>query len=579
MRGGIKSKKNIVKLAIFAWISLAGIVGAGMAARWFGGITQSEETNEIFNAAAQLPPELLEAVVWQPDRPNLKRSMEPLTRVDVTSAWIRAWEQLSIVAQTGDTTGLEVYFSNSALEGLLASREQTRGNPVHQLGHTLRVDFYSQDGQVIGLTADEVNLVRSVEVGGTLGWTQNVESYEAVLLLEDGNWRIQHWVRREADRRWWTDPAPDGTRALIEEAAEDDAADSAGLAINGINYYPRDAPFAEFWPNYDPDVVAADLDRVADAGLDSVRIFLPFDGLGGRWTGEEDLAPVKDFLDQADARGLGVVVTLFDGRTDHRTDKWDSDAAHIEAVVPGLAGHPALLMWDLKNEPDRDIGANGVDVQLLYGWLGHVAHEVRLHDAETPMTVGWSTPEAALAAPIHTDVVSFHFYGPVDDLRQRAPQLIEHADGRPVILSEFGLPTWNSVFPGGHTEAEQADYTAQILRVAADTGLEGTMVWTLWDLAEAPPDAGALPWSSGPQINLGLLRADGSAKPVLDVVRPGADLDAVEGVGPLHRLNKTFWRLALVGAFGLFVLWVLGGRIKDRRSGKKTAPRQRQTVG
>ena len=554
MKGGVKSKKNLIKLMVFGVMAVAGVIGLGLAARSYEGISQSEETNEVFNAAAQLPPELLEAVIWQRDPENLTREMEPLTRVDLTSAWIRAWEQLSIVAQTGSVAGLEIYFSNSALEGLLASAQEVRGRPVNQLSHNLRVDFYSEDGQVIGLTADQVGLVRSVPIGGTLGWVQSVESYEAVLVLEDGNWRVQHWVRRSTDERWWTEP--------VDPATEFDA---ATFAVNGINYFPQDHPFDAFWANYDPDVVDADLERIAGLGADSVRVFLPFDELGGRWTTEEQLEPVIDFLDRAEAHELEVVATLFDGRTDHRTDKWDSDRAHAETVVQALRDHPALMMWDLKNEPDRDIGANGVSEQLMYAWLGHVAHVVRGEDPATPLTVGWSTPEAALAAPIHTDVVSYHYYAPTSEFEELAIRVQEHAAGRPVLVSEFGLPTWNSYFPGGHTEVEQARYIADVRSSAERLGLRGTMAWTLWDLAESPPDAGRFPWNTGPQKALGLLRADGTEKPAAALIDSAADLDAVPAPGLFNRLGKSFWRLMIVAGIGLVGLRILGRKVRSRK--------------
>lgn len=551
MRGGIKSKKNVVKLGVFVLIGICGVVGLGLAARSYEGVSQSEETNEVFNAAAQLPPELVEAVIWQRDPEDLTREMEPLTRVDITSAWIRAWEQLSIVARTGSLTGLEVYFSNSALDGLLESAERMRGRPVNQINHNLRVDFYSEDGQVIGLTADEVGLVRSVPVGDTVGFVQTRESYEAILLLEDGNWRVQHWVRRSSEDRWWTDPA--------EAAAE---FDPTTFAVNGVNYFPQAHPFDAFWANYDEQVIESDLARIAALGADSVRVFLPFDELGGRWVGDEQLEPVLDFFDRAESHQLGVVATLFDGRTDHRTDKWDSDRAHAETVVEALGEHPALLMWDLKNEPDRDIGANGVSEQLLYAWLGHVAHVVRDADPATPLTVGWSTPEAALAAPVHTDVVSYHYYAPMADFDDLAQRVNEHAAGRPVVISEFGLPTWNSYFPGGHTEVEQAGYVADVVSSADRLGVNGTMVWTLWDLAESPPDAGRFPWNTGPQTSLGLLRADGSEKLAAIVLDPATDLDEVPRPGLFNRFGKTFWRLVVLGVIALAGLAILGRKVR-----------------
>ncbi len=544
-------RKAKIKLAILGFLALLVLMAVMGIVRIFSGITSSQETNEIFNAAAELPPDLLEAITWEPDAPDLPREMEPLTRIDVSSAWVRAWEQLTIAAQTGDTSGMEAYFSNSALEAALDRAADMGGRPIHQLSHRLRVDFYSQDGQVIGLTAPEVRFVRAVPLGDEIGWLHSVESYEAVLLLEDGNFRIQHWVRREVENRWWTEPVTPGT-------------ETERLPVSGVNYYPQATPFEFFWPEYDPEVVASDLDRIVTLGADSIRIFLPFDQLGGRWTEPEDLDPVLDLLDQADERDLGVVVTLFDGRTDHRTDKWDSDRAHLATVVPALAEHPALVLWDVKNEPDRDIGANSVSEQLMYAWLGEMAHQVRSMDEATPITIGWSTPQAALAAPIQTDVVSYHYYGPIDELAALGRAVERHAEGRPVLLTEYGLPTWNSIFPGGHTESEQAAYVGGIRQMEDTVGIDGSMIWTLWDLRFAPVDAGRFPWSTGPQTSLGLLRPDGSPKPAAAFIASELDSE-VPGVSPLNRLGKRFWQMVIVGtvlgvaaAFAFRVLGRLG---------------------
>ncbi len=526
-----KAKAKLAVLALLGVMTLLAMVGV---ARAFSGITSSEQTNEIFNAAAALPPDLLQAITWESDAPDLPRAMEPLTRVDVSSAWVRAWEQLTIAAQTGDTSGMEVYFSNSALEAARERAADMGGRPLHQLSHRLRVDFYSRDGQVLGLTATEVRFVRAVPLGDELGWMHSVETYEAVLLLEDGNFRIQHWVRRDVENRWWTEPITPAT-------------DTERLPVSGINYYPRETPFEFFWPEYDSHTVAEDLDRVVTLGADSIRIFLPFDQLGGRWTTTEDMNPVVDLLDLAGERDLGVVVTLFDGRTDHRTDKWDSDRAHLATVVSTLAEHPALVMWDVKNEPDRDIGANGVDEQLMYAWLGEMAHQVRAMDEATPITIGWSTPQAALAAPVQTDVVSYHYYGPVDELAALGRAVEQHAEGRPVLLTEYGLPTWNSVFPGGHTETEQAAYVGGIRQSQEAVGITGSMIWTLWDLQTGPADAGRLPWNTGPQTSLGVLRADGSPKPAAALIAAG-NIDDAPGVSPINRLGKRFWQLAIMGA-------------------------------
>ncbi len=210
-------KKFIVRLALAA---IVGVMALGVlvgSAGIIAAITQSEETTEVFTEAAELPPDLIEAVTWLPDADDLPRQMEPLTRVDVTASWLRGWEQLSIVAETGDTSGVEVYFSNSARQGVLAQAENWEGRSLEQLGHDLALTFYSEDGQVIGLTAVETRLKRTQQVGDYDLIRYTVEQYEAVLVLEDGNWRIQHWVRRSIDDgRWILEPMRKATPPAVE---------------------------------------------------------------------------------------------------------------------------------------------------------------------------------------------------------------------------------------------------------------------------------------------------------------------------------------------------------------------------
>jgi hypothetical protein len=526
--------KALIKLVLIAVVGVGALTFLFASAFAANNVSTSQETESVFNEAATLPADMLDAVTWIPDTPDLPRQMEPLTRTDITDAWLRAWAQLALVADGGDTAGLEVYFSNSALDGVLASLPEIAGAPIHQIGHDLRLDFYSEDGQVVALEATNTRLLRAVPMGdGSVAWYDTVETWEAVLVLEDGNWRIQHWVRRSAEGAWWTDPAAPATAAVP-------------AAVRGMNYYPRDTPWAGFWAAFDAEVVTADLDRIAELGLDSVRIFVPFAETDARHVRAETLEPVVEFLDLAEAQGIDVVVTLFDGRTDHRPSRWDGDEAHLEGLTEVLAGHPAIVMWDLKNEPDRDVGIHGVSADLVHAWLGHMARYLRSLDPATPITVGWATGEAAAAAPPHGDAVSFHHYFPAADLEPAVNAIREVAPDKPVLLTEFGLPTWNTVFPGGHTEADQAAYYADVLTEVDRLDIDGFMAWTLWDLASAPPDAGIFPWKTGPQTHLGVLRPDGTAKPAAAVLAEGADLDAVARPGALQRFTKPFWIVMLV---------------------------------
>ncbi len=197
-------KKRALRAGLIVPLLAFAAVVVVVASSIMSAIVSDGERLAIFTAAAEIPPELAASTVWLPDPDGLPRAMEPLTRDDVTASWIRAWEQLEIVSLTGDTAGVEVYFANSARESVLRNAPLWDGRSISQLGHTLELTFYSEDGQVIGLQSTESRLLRS-ETSETGSFIRNTrEGYEAVLVLDDGNWRIHHWARRSFEADAWT---------------------------------------------------------------------------------------------------------------------------------------------------------------------------------------------------------------------------------------------------------------------------------------------------------------------------------------------------------------------------------------
>ena len=197
-------KKRFLRLSVIIPLLCAAAAVLLLSSAIMASIVRDQETQDIFTDAAVIPPELLDEIVWLEDPDDLPREMEPLTRIAVTSSWIRAWEQLEIVARTGDTSGVEVYFANSAREGVLERAGQWSGRSVSQVGHDLQLSFYSEDGQVIGLSSVDSHLVRTDRVDDVEFTRETRESYDAVLVLDDGNWRIHHWVRRSLEGGSWT---------------------------------------------------------------------------------------------------------------------------------------------------------------------------------------------------------------------------------------------------------------------------------------------------------------------------------------------------------------------------------------
>jgi len=255
---------------------------------------------------------------------------------------------------------------------------------------------------------------------------------------------------------------------------------------------------------------------------------------------------------------MQVIITLFDHRTDHHPANWPADNRYLAALIPPFADHPALLAWDLKNEADTDAGFN--TAQRVDAWLLHVGREVRRYDPNHLLTVGWFSADYAARSlvSLQLDFVSFHYFGTAPDLPATWQALAETLPGKPILLGEFGMSTWNSLWPDGHTEAEQAAYYAGILAAERRFRSAGYLAWTLHEYTNVTLPQYRLPWTSAKQARLGVVRLDGALKPAALLLAPDADL-AVAPIPGWQRFVKPFWLAiflcALVGVFVLVFLW------------------------
>ena len=476
-------------------VSLLAVVQIGRLLTYF---QEGADPASALNIEPNKPLDWPIDLTWQPDSNPSGRNLEPFIRDQVEAAYIRAWLQWHFSYTKGEPFGLGTYFSGPALDAIEASvnTASTQGLTIDQADtrHELELTFYSADGSIVAFTDHHAQVVRiATDAEGRVVFSAETSAtYDIVMLLDDGRWRIRHWLRTGEVPPIQT-PRPHFPPNLT-----------------GINYYPQATPWELFWPNYDRDVVADDFELMTELGLDSVRIFIPFEQFGGANVNDELLANALALLDQAERDNIGVIVTLFDFYTDYALLRWNHADRYLESVVTTLMDHPALLAWDVKNEPDRDYAAHGR--ATVDAWLAHTIGQVRRYDSETPITIGWSLPEPAAALANEVDFVSFHYYAPADQFVE-AYEALQAAVGenRPIVLTEFGLPTWNSyLFPNGHTAAEQAVYYADMRRAFSETDLSGYMAWTLYDFPSVPASvAGGLPWQTGPQRNLGLIDVAG----------------------------------------------------------------------
>ncbi len=387
-------KKLVLRLAV---VGIVGLLGLGVLyglSELLSVLTRNSDTNDVFTEAAELPPELIEAVTWLPDAEGLPRQMEPLTRVDVTAAWLRAWAQIPIVAETGDVTGLEVYFSNSALRGMLDAAPDWRDRPSWQIGHEMQLTFYSEDGQVIGLTSTKSRFLRTERFDDERRYFDANESYEAVLLLEDGNWRIQHWVRRAAEGVWSTEDFP---------RASGGTADVSDLSVVSLAIPGFSEP-----GEFDIAATTSQFDDAAAAGFAAARIPVDFSLVGGREVSEEGRALVATVAQLADRANVKIIPSFFAGRTDHVPAVWDGDVRHVLSLISEFEQRSGndIVMYELAHLPDLDLN-DRVNPDLIEAWVAHLGRQVREVDDETPIFITWSSRSAAASALVHGDFVAF----------------------------------------------------------------------------------------------------------------------------------------------------------------------------
>ncbi len=536
--------KHVVKR--FLWFLLL-LIAVGTFWKLFVGVDaltlyyqQDSDPGSALNILPNVPPDLAVSLKWQSDDSDTGRVLEPATRTDIESAYLRAWLQWNLSLLKNQPYGLETYFVGPALSDVSDNIHSiaTKGWQVTQVDteHSLKLHFYSADGSIISFTdqhAEVAQIIRD-KTGAVIFSQESEAQYQVVMLLADGNWRVRHWVRSSD-----TVLGVDGTQLPAVQTPHNFVGKNGiSLSLNkqrytmaGINYYPQETPWNKFWPTYSPKVIDKDFSLIHSLGINTIRIFLPFDQFGGSHIGQEaqltptltlvqnPLGKLADLLRCADTHHLKVIVTLFDFRSDYTPLLWPQGDRYLEAILTKFKDTSTILAWDIKNEPNLDYKTWGSAV--VNAWLTHTAVLARRYDPHHLLTIGWSTPEAAQTQIVGIDVVSFHYYASASALPQAYKALRTAIPAQPILMTEFGMSTWSNLFfPGGHNESEQAAYYTNLLHNWSATDSAGYMAWTLYDFSAVPAQvAGRWPWQSGPQKAFGLIQLDGTIKPAARVLK------------------------------------------------------------
>jgi len=325
------------------------------------------------------------------------------------------------------------------------------------------------------------------------------------------------------------------------------------------------------WREFDIGEIRDDMAQMAAMGFDVVRFFaLTRDFLPAPMTvALEMIGRLEQVALAGRDAGLQTMPTLITINMSGRFwwPDWMSDGsgggadlfsdpeilrsqAHLVATCAGaLAGDESIRAFDLSNEIDDAQRPRSRDAGWL--WASLLANTIRRASSGTRIQIGahllsLTTPEYLriddIAGVADEDVM--HAY-PLYCSTARSfldPELVPFScaltaglanTGRPVLMQEFGLCT-AARGTDGHTitddflgrplsqylasEDEGASYYADVLERLLSTGAAGAYAWSFGDYDEKLFNRSPLSTAIR-ERTFGLVRADGSEKPVADVFR------------------------------------------------------------
>ena len=317
------------------------------------------------------------------------------------------------------------------------------------------------------------------------------------------------------------------------------------IKLKGVNFYPKDQPWAYMWNQWDGAAAQRDLARVSELGANTVRILVPYaptTGWTDKDTGQVDPVYLNELRQMVQMIGdlkMKAIVALFDFYdplvdTLPQAEVLRRNKLYIDTVVSAFANDDRVLAWDLHNEPDQYGSWRDDNRQREFiAWMAAERDEIKKIDSNHLITVGMSQynspfiaddtgqpypdePARGLAPADLSDFISFHSYnaGNID----WQISYIEMHSRKPIVLEETGWPTGPACTDPVYVQSQQNLLYTLMIEGAVKHDIAGMLNWQLWDLQPG------ISMGSGRESNedyYGLLRRDGTWKPAMQLFRDG----------------------------------------------------------
>lgn len=461
------------------------------------------DRSKILHTEVKKIDQYLPKVLWQLDG-NEGRHVDQQTLNNIEIDYLDAWYVRHIAYKTNRLEGIDDYYTENARKNLVHFIDQHKESKITieatTLEHHPDVIFFSEDGQLIVLNDNNVVEFKKIyKEEKLITVTKEISNYKMILLLEDGFWRIRHLIKENVTNK---------NDTFINIPID-------SLVINnikGINYYPQATPWNMFNEEFDIQILKKDFEIIKDAGLNTIRVFIPYENFGKAKVKDEKLEKLEKLLDTAKSVNLKVIVTLFDFYGNYEILDWTLNERHVEKIVSKFKNHEAIIAWDIKNEPNLDFKSRGKE--KVISWLTNIINYVKSIDQNHPITIGWSDTESASILKDKVDFVSFHYYKSPNKFETAYLKLKDSISKKPIVLGEFGISSYNGFWkPFASSEKKQALYYKDMQKKLKKYNIP-FLSWTLYDFDKVPNTVvGKLPWRVHPQKKYGFIKKDGSKKP------------------------------------------------------------------
>jgi len=194
----MQANKNIYRaILLLSFLGLNVLMIFGISSVWSYLNTGADRSN-MLHLKEDLNETYQPKMVWSDDD-NEGRPMENQTLLDIQKDYLSAWHTRNRAYATNDINRIADFYTDSARVKLydIIALNKASGTTIHNrtIAHYPKIEFYSEDGQMVVFTDSQVTSCTEIYSDEKLLTTiRDTTSYEVMLMLEDGFWRIRHQV-------------------------------------------------------------------------------------------------------------------------------------------------------------------------------------------------------------------------------------------------------------------------------------------------------------------------------------------------------------------------------------------------